>query len=573
MPPNQSKRILVIDGGGFRAYGSLLVLQDVMKAVESRARQALRPCDVFDLICGTSTGGLVAILLGRFGLDCAKAIEAYKALTLSVCGSSESTFWENILKTADTGLDSSAFETSLAQAIEGFTGLKDALMSGEERDELDHLSTNTFVTLTSEAPNYDNRTHCIRSYTTRLRQPPPFEHKWLIHDVVRGILGSNIFLPSFFLTGKYSFGDASFAGFSSPIGLIAKEGKALWPNDSNYTIINLGPSLQSLGPTNPRREWAVTDSYSRKFADQIIAKVHGREDMRPRALNLVKHFVQLSIDTELSHSEFAATGASCIRLCPPLGIEAIDLADCFHLDVVEKAVRTWLHGDGKRGVSDITSNLVELKKGAPSVEEARFVVPPSPPPNTNPGYNPRLDERRPETMIDYLRNYRVFFLIDDSGSMKGERWAETRDALMEIAEHALEQNVDEIDLRFFNNQGIYRGIKGKSIIGSIFSTVEPSGYTPTGATLFTVLDEHLTRLDQAVNTLEYSIIKPLDVIMLTDGVPTDKPKDVLVEAASRMKLNKHHPNAMGVQIVQIGNDPDAVPVLKQLMFGDIGVGV
>ena len=43
--------------------------------------------------------------------------------------------------------------------------------------------------------------------------------------------------------------------------------------------------------------------------------------------------------------------------------------------------------------------------------------------------------------------------------MKGTRWAETRDALLEIAEHALLQNSDEIDMRFLNSPLIYRKIK------------------------------------------------------------------------------------------------------------------
>ena len=43
--------------------------------------------------------------------------------------------------------------------------------------------------------------------------------------------------------------------------------------------------------------------------------------------------------------------------------------------------------------------------------------------------------------------------------MKGKRWAETGNALLEIAEHALKQNVDEIDIMFFNSSLVFRGVK------------------------------------------------------------------------------------------------------------------
>jgi patatin-like phospholipase/acyl hydrolase len=36
-----------------------------------------RPCDVFDVIAGTSTGGLIAILLGRLKLDVQTCIDVY----------------------------------------------------------------------------------------------------------------------------------------------------------------------------------------------------------------------------------------------------------------------------------------------------------------------------------------------------------------------------------------------------------------------------------------------------------------------------------------------------------------
>ncbi|KAF5376140.1 hypothetical protein D9615_007707 [Tricholomella constricta] len=573
--PNNLKRVLIIDGGGFRGLGSLLVLEEIMKVVQSRARQALLPCDVFDLICGTSTGGLIAVLLGRLGLDCATAIEIYRKLTTSVCGNDEVVFWERFLNSMDTGLDSARFERELALAIERYAGVEGTLMVSQGgHDVLDHRKTNTFVTLTSEAPLYDNRTHCIRSYTTRSRQPSPSTHQWLICEAVRGTLASSLFLPSLFITSKHSFGDAAFAGFSSPLGFLTEEAKDLWPNDKIGIVASLGPGLSSLAPTTPRREWAATDLYAKKYVDKIMAKlpssVTNQEALGANALNLVKRFVALAVDTEISHLEFAATQNTCIRVDPPLGISAVDLVDCFHLDQVEKTVKEWLRGTGKDYVFNIASNVVELNKEPLSVAAARFVLPPPPPATTNPGYNPQLDERRPETMIAYLKNYRVFFVIDDSGSMDGARWLETGDALLEIAEHALQQNVDEVDIRFFNNSTVYRGVKGASTVQMIFNTVRPAGGTPTGATLKVVINEHIDRLDEAVNTAAYATIKPLDIIVLTDGVPTDRPNDVLVTAVARMKAAKHHPNAVGVQIVQIGDDPEAVPALKNLMSGDVG---
>ena len=42
-----------------------------MKELKARTERTLLPCQVFDLICGTSVGGLISILLGRLGLDCA----------------------------------------------------------------------------------------------------------------------------------------------------------------------------------------------------------------------------------------------------------------------------------------------------------------------------------------------------------------------------------------------------------------------------------------------------------------------------------------------------------------------
>ena len=70
----QPLRILSLDGGGIRGISSLYILKELMAQLERERRAtapdpplaaSLRPCEVFDLICGTSTGGLIALMLGR----------------------------------------------------------------------------------------------------------------------------------------------------------------------------------------------------------------------------------------------------------------------------------------------------------------------------------------------------------------------------------------------------------------------------------------------------------------------------------------------------------------------------
>ncbi|KAJ3476727.1 hypothetical protein NLG97_g9032 [Lecanicillium saksenae] len=74
-------RILSLDGGGVRGYSMLIIVQELMHRtfVEAHGRAPRRheipkPCDHFDLIVGTGTGGLIAIMLGRLRLD----LETYR---------------------------------------------------------------------------------------------------------------------------------------------------------------------------------------------------------------------------------------------------------------------------------------------------------------------------------------------------------------------------------------------------------------------------------------------------------------------------------------------------------------
>ena len=84
-------RILTLDGGGVRGYSMLIILQELMHRtfVETEGRAPRRheipkPCDHFDLIAGTGTGGLIAIMLGRLRLDIDTCKDVYVRMTRKV---------------------------------------------------------------------------------------------------------------------------------------------------------------------------------------------------------------------------------------------------------------------------------------------------------------------------------------------------------------------------------------------------------------------------------------------------------------------------------------------------------
>lgn len=71
-----------------RGYSMLIIIQELMHRtfVETEGRAPRRheipkPCDHFDLIVGTGTGGLIAIMLGRLRLDLETCKELYVRMT------------------------------------------------------------------------------------------------------------------------------------------------------------------------------------------------------------------------------------------------------------------------------------------------------------------------------------------------------------------------------------------------------------------------------------------------------------------------------------------------------------
>jgi patatin-like phospholipase/acyl hydrolase len=53
--PALKLRLLAIDGGGVRGLSSLIILEQLMETVDPDSPP--KPCDYFDMIGGTNTGG------------------------------------------------------------------------------------------------------------------------------------------------------------------------------------------------------------------------------------------------------------------------------------------------------------------------------------------------------------------------------------------------------------------------------------------------------------------------------------------------------------------------------------
>ncbi|KAL4808132.1 FabD/lysophospholipase-like protein [Aspergillus unguis] len=76
--------ILSLDGGGVRALSTLHILKSIMESIDRE--NPPKPCDFFDLIGGSGSGGLLAIMLGRLKMDIDQCIIGYTRLCKHVFG-------------------------------------------------------------------------------------------------------------------------------------------------------------------------------------------------------------------------------------------------------------------------------------------------------------------------------------------------------------------------------------------------------------------------------------------------------------------------------------------------------
>ncbi|XP_006457717.1 hypothetical protein AGABI2DRAFT_190154, partial [Agaricus bisporus var. bisporus H97] len=119
-------KLLALDGGGIRGLSELLIIKKVMHRLmfeenEKRKKNSQeplsvlpKPCDYFDLIGGTSTGGIIALMLGRLRMDVDTAIERYNDLAKKVFSTPK--------RWGDGAFKSTTLEEAMKSVVKTVTG-------------------------------------------------------------------------------------------------------------------------------------------------------------------------------------------------------------------------------------------------------------------------------------------------------------------------------------------------------------------------------------------------------------------------------------------------------------------
>ena len=266
-------RLLSLDGGGYRGLALLYVLRQIMRNIPGiDPSEKLYPHKYFDLIGGTSTGRLVAVMLGRLGMDIQAAIEKYQELGPTIFGQDRGAFLGVVVQGAH--FDCKPFEDALAKWVEDQPMLDPNIgqhcrVSCYRMSVLFHMLMITY-TLLAIKPTIQHQ--CF--VTTVLAQlatvitptiiqsypDPPrstvFSYQWLVREAARATSAVPTYFPPLNLGSGYTFKDAGAFGFNNPTSLVLKEAGQIpefdgWPIGC---LVSIGTGLASLaravGPSN-----------------------------------------------------------------------------------------------------------------------------------------------------------------------------------------------------------------------------------------------------------------------------------------------------------------------------------
>lgn len=323
----KGKKILSLDGGGVRGLSSLLILRHIMKELGLKLqppREDLRPCEYFDLIGGTSTGGIIALMLGRLRMSVQECIDEYTTLSKRIFrkkrtpGSSKPTFYAEEL------------EKVLKETIAKKLGQNNE--AAPLRDPLKEEACKTFVvSLQNQQAKSPQR---LRTY------PTGSEVICTIWQAARATSAAATFFDSItFGNPPVEWIDAGL-GNNNPAEQVLLEAQELWESDDGFDVKRDIGIFISIGTGIPE---AFRPNKDKSVAESVMNDIAKRVGVPPEVIKQMKDIVT---DSEKTHHNiaprFRRKGFKTYYRFNVNGIGNIDLGDYEKEEVLAVATNAYI---------------------------------------------------------------------------------------------------------------------------------------------------------------------------------------------------------------------------------------
>ncbi|KAL2885068.1 Patatin/Phospholipase A2-like protein [Ceratocystis lukuohia] len=268
-------KILSLDGGGIRVLSSLLILEKIMEnlKVAEGLSDIPRPCDRFDLIGGTSTGGIIAIMLGWLGMTVDQCIRTYREL-------GETAFtpkWRKIFSVSPSGTFSAKkLEGAIKRAIRENCTMESCVQHRQagkpttnfckhEDQELHDESCTKTVVLAITKANVETLPTLFKTYDDSTTFS---ESK--IWEVARATSAATTFFKSIKVgRDEVEFIDAGFS-HNNPCEALIEETKKEYPG-REMTILSIGTGLEDFIEAKNKRTSLIKALASMATASKAAA--------------------------------------------------------------------------------------------------------------------------------------------------------------------------------------------------------------------------------------------------------------------------------------------------------------
>lgn len=176
-----------------------------------------------------------------------------------------------------------------------------------------------------------------------------------------------------------------------------------------------------------------------------------------------------------------------------------------------------------------------------------------------------------ESPLRVLLNYDIVIIFDDSASMliadgkSGRtRWDQAWDAVETLVYVGSKYDRDGIEIHFLNKREKDTTVMNVADVRQLRTAVGRPGkdtYTPLGDVLDTLLLEYGKKTG---GTPGRRGVKKRIFLAITDGVASDAPEDPIARAANFFHKGQFPLDQVGIQFIQVGNDPEATEFLEEL---------